>query len=84
MVIEEMGFSALVRSVCVMKYTIIMFIALDIDECAEMTDNCHRESNATCTDTAGSFICNCSEGFNGTGTFCTGKCDLLREGRFVS
>ena len=30
-------------------------------------------SNATCTDTDGSFYCNCTEGFEGNGTFCFGK-----------
>ena len=44
-----------------------------MDECAEEADNCHRETNATCTDIVGSFMCSCSEGFTGNGTFCTGR-----------
>ena len=45
----------------------------DVDECAEGTDNCHRESNATCEDTDGSFMCMCRDGFSGNGTSCEGK-----------
>ena len=45
---------------------------IDIDECAIGTHDCHRDSNATCNDTDGSFTCTCSEGFDGNGTFCEG------------
>ena len=45
---------------------------IDIDECAIGTHDCHRDSNATCKDTDGSFTCICSEGFDGNGTFCAG------------
>jgi len=38
----------------------------------EGLDNCHRETNATCTDTIGSFMCNCSQGFTGNGIYCSG------------
>ncbi len=38
---------------------------LDKDECALGTDNCHE--NATCTNTIGSFICDCSKGYSGDG-----------------
>ncbi len=41
-----------------------------MDECADGTDNCDR--NATCADTVGSFMCNCSQGYTGNGTFCSG------------
>ena len=40
----------------------------DIDECAAGLDNC--DSNATCTNTDGSFICTCKIGFDGDGTTC--------------
>ena len=46
--------------------------SLDIDECAEDTHTCHVMSNATCSDTDGSFYCNCTEGFEGNGTYCKG------------
>ena len=44
---------------------IILF--LEIDEC--LSDPCH--SNATCTNTAGSYICECNTGFTGSGFNCT-------------
>ena len=47
-------------------------LSIDIDECAEGTHNCHMMSNASCFDTDGSFYCNCSQGFEGNGTFCDG------------
>ena len=43
---------------------------LDIDECAEKTDNCN--DNAKCTNTIGSFTCTCKEGYTGNGVNCKG------------
>ena len=40
----------------------------DISECA--ASPCHP--NATCTNTEGSYICNCQSGYSGNGTFCEG------------
>ena len=40
---------------------------LDIDECLD--DPC--DSNATCTNTAGSYTCECNIGFTGSGHNCT-------------
>ena len=43
----------------------------DIDEC--MTDySCH--SNASCTNTLGSFTCTCNTGYSGDGMMCFGMC----------
>ena len=44
---------------------------LDVDECTLGTDNCHTE--ATCTNTPGSFSCACDGGYSGDGVSCTGK-----------
>ena len=43
----------------------------DINECIDSTNNCHGQ--ATCTNTAGSFICDCNDGYTGDGTTCTGN-----------
>ena len=48
----------------------VIFLFIDINECAVNTDNCHV--NATCTDTAGSFTCQCKTGFTGNGVSCVG------------
>ncbi len=41
----------------------------DVDECVLDPDSCHP--NATCTNTLGSFVCNCITGFAGDGMNCT-------------
>jgi hypothetical protein len=48
----------------------------DVDECSvesseELRHNCH--GNANCTNTEGSFVCNCNEGYDGDGINCTSK-----------
>ena len=47
-------------------------MSADIDECSEGTDTCH--DNATCTDSAGSFSCECDSGYSGNGHDCSGEC----------
>ena len=44
----------------------------DIDECYKNTHNCSKR-NATCANTAGSFICSCKPGFTGDRQNCRGK-----------
>ncbi len=44
-------------------------VCVDIDECAQQTDNC--DTNATCTNMMGSFTCTCNTGFEGNGVTCT-------------
>ncbi|MBM4292854.1 MAG: hypothetical protein FJ138_16750, partial [Deltaproteobacteria bacterium] len=43
-------------------------VASAVDECANNTDNC--SANATCTDTAGGFTCQCNPGYTGDGVTC--------------
>ena len=45
-------------------------VVLDIDECLDNTHDCAAEAN--CTNTAGSFICTCHDGYQGNGTTCQG------------
>ncbi|MEO8981058.1 MAG: discoidin domain-containing protein [Polyangiaceae bacterium] len=42
----------------------------DINECTKGTDNC--SSNATCTNSPGSFTCACNTGYSGNGVTCNG------------
>ncbi|XP_072017312.1 EGF-like repeat and discoidin I-like domain-containing protein 3 [Amphiura filiformis] len=44
----------------------------DHDECTSSTDNC--DTNAACTNTAGSFVCACNVGYRGDGVTCTAIC----------
>ena len=46
----------------------------DIDECKRI-HSCHV--NATCTNTKGSFVCECQPGFNGNGQNCKGEFNLF-------
>ena len=52
-----------------------MFIP-DIDECIAMEQPC--DANANCTNTDGSYVCTCSEGYTGDGTLCSGTEDELQ------
>ena len=43
----------------------------DIDECLNSSHSCH--ANADCTNTPGSYVCSCRQGYTGNGRQCTGK-----------
>lgn len=43
----------------------------DFDECLNSTHDCH--TNATCSNTLGSYLCKCEGGFTGDGAACEGK-----------
>ena len=47
---------------------------LDIDECS--SNPCH--GNATCNNTAGSYMCVCDSGYSGDGFNCSGTHNFLR------
>lgn len=44
-------------------------VCTDIDQCTEQTDNC--DSNATCMNIPGTFLCMCNSGFTGDGLTCS-------------
>ena len=44
---------------------------VDVDECDDGYHNCHSE--ATCTNTVGSFTCSCKKGYTGDGILCEGN-----------
>ena len=47
-------------------------LCADIDECEEgRVNNCLRD--ATCTNTDGSYTCDCQSGLTGNGKFCFGE-----------
>ena len=54
----------------------------DIDEC-KGNHSCHV--NAICTNTNGSYLCECQPGFNGNGQSCTGEYSLsaIKFGKFL-
>ena len=45
-------------------------VALDIDECV-VESPC--DTNATCNDNVGSYVCSCNSGFTGDGFNCSGE-----------
>ena len=47
----------------------------DIDECLRQLHNCSE--NALCTDTIGSFECDCFNGYMGNGVNCTSEITIL-------
>ena len=49
-------------------------IVSDVDECSSTEPPC--DTHATCTDTTGSYICECVEGFSGNGTICEGGINM--------
>ena len=60
------------------NFTIVVFISIflntisDIDECVDASlNNC--DTDATCTNTEGSYQCMCNDGYSGDGTVCQGK-----------
>ena len=50
------------------NWKFITFSVLDMDECKESQDNCH--SDADCTNTVGSYKCQCKKGYLGDGFTC--------------
>ena len=49
----------------------IFLFPLDVDECSTGNNSCHV--NASCTNTDGSYECDCISGFSGDGYNCSSK-----------
>ena len=64
----EMDSTALVHVPVVLIYNILS-CCTDIDECAEQSDQCD-EAHADCSNTIGSYECECNVGFTGDGRHC--------------
>ena len=63
-------------------YSHITYFNADIDECGEDSDNC----NQTCTNTEGSFTCECNDGYllDSDGTTCNGTyCEIIQYSLFL-
>lgn len=52
----------------------LSFFSTDIDECLDISHNCHLSAN--CTNNAGSFSCSCLTGYTGDGISCSGTYTL--------
>ena len=52
---------------CILRFVIL---SSDIDECSADSSPC--DENANCTNSDGSYTCNCKQGFSGNGTVCEG------------
>ena len=61
--------------VCVLFSGMLMvnLYVVDVDECADDSELNNCDTNATCTNTDGSFECACDDGFTGDGSSCDGK-----------
>ena len=53
------------------KVLAFLFVTLDLDECRGSNNHCHQ--NAICTNTLGSYKCQCATGYTGDGFSCSGK-----------
>ena len=51
------------------RFISILWISLDVNECEVYDSLCAL--NATCSNTIGSYQCNCDTGFTGDGSFCS-------------
>ena len=67
----EMGKSVWVRWNILHQTCVLALKNTDIHECETDGDEC--DLNASCTNTPGSFICVCNQGYSGDGKTCNGN-----------
>ena len=48
-----------------------LFFGTDVDECENGENSC--DVNANCSNTPGSYVCKCKQGFDGAGETCRGN-----------
>jgi len=53
-----------------LNWVILICSLIDLDECVLNTHNCHTQ--AKCSNTPGSFTCDCKGGYSGNGFVCDG------------
>ena len=58
------------NSLNIVRCALVLNVNADNDECTMGTNNCH--ANAECTNTPGSFSCDCVQGYSGDGVDCIG------------
>ena len=67
--------SGLVIQVCM--WVSLYYFSIALFCCYSDRDECFYDSpcdiNANCTNTEGSFLCTCREGYKGNGSYCEGK-----------
>ena len=63
----------------IVVYVTVYLVFTDDDECANQGggNNCHAD--AFCTNTVGSFTCECNTGYSGNGVTCEGKTTNHRQ-----
>ena len=62
-----------------MKFTI--FLLIDIDECKLGSATC--SADGSCTNTVGSYSCQCNKGFSGDGKTCIGTFSISWTPLFI-
>lgn len=75
------GKIALLCGSCVCAFLVVLQLYFpDIDECSLDPSSC--DAKASCTNSRGSYSCDCKRGFTGNGTACEGMLNILRFGCF--
>ena len=69
--IYSVNATATEKTLCLNYYYIMTMLLADINECLNGEQHCHTQ--ATCTNSIGSFECMCNTGFKGNGVDCSGE-----------
>ncbi|MCB9682211.1 MAG: hypothetical protein H6733_12160 [Alphaproteobacteria bacterium] len=67
--LNEAWFQAVIYDISPAVLSDVAHVVIDVDECAAGTDTC--SDDASCTNTVGSYTCDCDDGFTGDGITCT-------------